>query len=201
MSYFLRELVREAYRLPWTFILLLVVSSLTLVALTSTMILHLCHGLDPTLNIVLNAILALLWTLSFSFLAKWCSKTWTLACDTSNWESNVGVGVCRLYKTLFSFAFFGLLATLLGLGLDIRALRDTRRRGVFQQVSGLTGQEKEVTDDVRYLQSNPNPTAIRAGQVRGEEGYALPEEQFEYDGLEYHGAAGRIGRTSMEGIM
>jgi hypothetical protein len=175
------------------------VSLLTIVALTSTIILHIYHGLNPALNITVNGSLGVLWIVSFGLLARWSSGTLSGVCDTSNWDSDTGVSICRQYKALFSFALLGLLATLLALAVDVKVLKGARTRGVFQQVQGLAGEAKGVSGNVQELEANPNPTALRTRRARGGEGYALPEEQFGYDELAYHGAAGEIGRRSLEG--
>ncbi|KAJ6279181.1 hypothetical protein J3E71DRAFT_355135 [Bipolaris maydis] len=198
MSYFLRELSRDGYLLPWTFILLMTVSVLTIVALASTIVLHLYHGLNPGLNITVNSSLGLLWIVSFGLLTKWTSGTVAGVCDTSHWDSDTGVSICRQYKALFSFALLGLLATLLALAVDVKVLKGARTRGAFQPVNGVAGEGKGAPENPQDPEANPNPIAARTRQVRGGEGYALPEEQFEYDDLEYHGAAGEIRRRSLE---
>lgn len=173
-------------------------SLLTIIALTSTIILHIYHGLNPALNIAVNASLALLWIVSFGMLARWSSRTIADVCDTSHWESDTGVSICREYKAAFSFALLGLLATLLALAVDVKVLRGARTRGTFQQVGGLAGGKKSVPDNTQELDSNPNPVAAQQRQFRVGQGYSVPEEQFGYDDLAYHGAAGQVGRRSLE---
>lgn len=177
------------------------VSLLTIIALTSTIFLHLYHGLNPALNIAVNGSLAVLWMVSFGMLARWSSGTLSSVCDTSNWESETGASICREYKAVFSFALLGLLATLVALAVDVKVLRGARTRGVFQPVDGLVGDSKGVPgvpDNVQELEANPNPIAAQQRQFRGGQGYSVPEEQFGYDDLAYHGAAGQVGRRSLE---
>lgn len=180
---------------------LLTVSLLTVIALTSTILLHVYHGLNPALNIAVNGSLAVLWIVSFGMLARWSSGTLSNVCDTSNWESDMGVSICREYKAVFSFALLGLLATLVALAVDIKVLRGARARGIFQPVDALAGERKgipDVPDNVQELEANPNPIAAQQRQFRGGQGYSVPEEQFGYDDLAYHGAAGQVGRRSFE---
>ncbi|KAL1642181.1 hypothetical protein SLS61_009795 [Didymella pomorum] len=203
MAYFLRELSANNYSLPWTFILLLAVSLLTILALAATIILHIRHGLNPTLNLILNGSLAILWALSFSLLAWWSSATLASACAVENWESELGQSVCRTYKALFSFALLGLVATLAAVGLDVHVLRSSTRKGRFQSLALQGGksrgaQEMDADVDAGIWDTNPNPTALRESRGRGGEGYALPEEQFGYADTEYAGAGGQIGRRSVE---
>ncbi|KAG9187127.1 hypothetical protein G6011_04998 [Alternaria panax] len=195
MFYFLRELSHDGYKLPWTFILLMTVSLLTLVALAWTIFLHIRHGLSASLNLTLNAVLALLWTVSFALLAWWCSGTLAHVCDAQNWESEVGISVCRMYKAMFSFALLGFVTTGLALGLDVRVMRGARKRGVFQQLDVLDGGEGKRAGDVGGEDVNPNSVAARETWTSGGEGYAIPEEQFEYNDIGYQGAAGQVGQS------
>lgn len=174
------------------------VSVLTIIALTSTIVLHIYHGLNPALNIGVNGLLALLWVVSFGMLARWSSETVSHVCDTSRWESDIGVSICRQYKAAFSFALLGLLATLLALAVDVKVLRGARTRGAFQQVDRLADERKGIPNNVQELDANPNPIAAQQRQFRGGQGYSVPEEQFGYDDLAYHGAAGEMGRRSLE---
>ena len=171
------------------------VSLFTLAALTCTIFLHIRHGLSASLNLTLNAVLALLWAVSFALLAWWCSGTLAHVCDAQNWESEAGISVCRMYKALFSFALLGFVATALALGLDIRVMRSARKRGVFQQLDVLDGGNGKRDGEVGEEDVNPNPVAARAQRARGGDGYALPEEQFEYNDIGYQGAAGQVGRS------
>ncbi|OAL54719.1 hypothetical protein IQ07DRAFT_501723 [Pyrenochaeta sp. DS3sAY3a] len=205
MSYFLKELAHDHYRLPWTFILLFAVSLLTILALTTTIILHCFYGLNPTLNIVLNSVLALVWSVAFSLLAWWSSGTLTHVCNIDNWTDELGISVCRLYKALFSFALLGLVSTLCALVLDVRVQSKATKRGRFQQIQMLGGNDGKRGAVVQHHEdedeANPNPAARKNhGQHnRGGEGYALPEEQFAYDeDTSYRGAAGQMGRRSVE---
>ncbi|CAE7212775.1 hypothetical protein P3342_012435 [Pyrenophora teres f. teres] len=202
LFYFLRELAHGEYHLPWTFILLMTVSILTMLSLLITILLHFYHGLNPILNVVLNAALTLLWSLGFVLLAWWCRGTLAHVCNTNNWESDTGVSVCRMYKALFSFALLGLVMTLAALALDIRVMRRARVRGVFEPVDtrgGGAGKEGEAMGGEREMELCENPMAAARTRQRAGEGYAVPEEQFGYDDLAYQGAAGQVGRRSMEG--
>ncbi|KAJ4983678.1 hypothetical protein SVAN01_10836 [Stagonosporopsis vannaccii] len=198
MSYFLRELSANNYSLPWTFILLLAVSLLTLLSLTWTIVLHIRHGLNPSLNLCLNGVLAALWAVSFALLSWWSASTLSSACAVKNWESDVGTSVCRTYKALFSFALLGLLGTMASLGLDVHVLRAATGRGRFISLK-MGGGKREGDDgvDEGIWDSNPNPAALR-GVQRGGDGYALPEEQFGYADTGYAGAGGQMGRRSVE---
>lgn len=194
MSYFLHELSANNYSLPWTFILLLTVSLLTLASLTWTILLHTRHGLSPVLNTVLNTLLALLWSLSFALLAWWSASTLTSACALREWESDTGASVCRTYKALFSFALLGTVGTLCALGLDVWVLKGAEGRGRFVSLKMGTKQRGDGEGDVDHgiWDSSPLPAAM---------GYAVPEGQFGYADVDtgYAGAGAQMGRRSVEG--
>jgi hypothetical protein len=150
---------------------------------------------------VLNGSLAVLWALSFSLLAWWSAATLTSACAVENWESELGQSVCRTYKALFSFALLGLVATLAATGLDVHVQQSSTRKGRFQSLALQDGKrgahELDADVDAGIWDMNPNPAALGTSRPGGE-GYALPEEQFGYADTSYAGAAGQVGRRSVE---
>ena len=108
MAYFTYHLRHDNYDEPWTFIWLLSASLASIVALTVTIFLHCLLGLNPLLNIGINALLAVLWALSFGLLTWYMSDTLGDACDKEHWNEDVGVMVCREYKALWTFTLVGL---------------------------------------------------------------------------------------------
>lgn len=83
-------------------------SLFSIAALCFTIILHCCIGLNPRLNVALNGFLTLLWTLGWSLLTWYTSKTLANVCDKEHWDADTGIMVCRIYKTLFTFTLLGL---------------------------------------------------------------------------------------------
>ena len=77
-------------------------------ALLFTIVMHCCIGLNPRLNIAVNAFLLVLWALSWSLLTWYMSGTLANVCDVEHWREDVGIMVCRIYKALFTFALMGL---------------------------------------------------------------------------------------------
>jgi hypothetical protein len=176
---------------------LLATALLTVVSLTCTIVLHIFYGLNSVLNTILNSILALLWAVSFALLSWWSSGTLSHVCNQDNWDNDMGIAVCRMYKALFSFGLLGLVATMVALGLDVHVQRQAGVRGRFQAIGMVRGHNgKSVRTDEH--ERNPDSSATRSqGNSRG--GYALPEEQFVYgDNTGYHGAGGQVGRKSLE---
>ena len=92
------------------------VSFLTVVFLTATIIFHFLTGLSPRLNLALNTILLILWTIGFGLLSYWMSATLNHKCDVLSWHDDTGIMVCRIYKTLFTFSLLGWISTLAATG-------------------------------------------------------------------------------------
>jgi hypothetical protein len=108
MAYFTWHLRHDHFAEPWTFIWLFAASLSSLVALIMTIMLHCLIGLNPRLNIAINALLAVLWGLSFGLLTWYMAGTLGNACDFAHWNEDIGIMVCRIYKALWTFTLVGL---------------------------------------------------------------------------------------------
>jgi len=193
MCYFLWHLTHDHYRLPWTFILLLAVSLLTIIALSTTIVLHCCCGLNPRLNVCLNAGLLLLWSVGFALLAWWSSGTLSHVCNKSNWEDETGIMICRIYKALFSFTLLGFVSTLAAACLDVYVFRRATARGKYNQMQNVDHKQAfDAPDHVLGIDSHPlqtqRPYNAQPSKASSH-GYSVPEEQFQYD-TGYRGASG-----------
>ena len=128
-------------------------SLFSVAALCVTIMLHCCIGLRPDLNIAINGFLSLLWVVSWSLLTWYMSPTLQNMCDVQHWHEDTGIMVCRIYKALFTFAFFGTyvltpsypvrprsilltpnhsISTLAALCLDFYVRRQNTRRGIYK---------------------------------------------------------------------
>jgi len=210
MSYFIYHLTQDHWGTPWTFIVLTVVSLLTVAFLLFTIILHLFTGLKAQLNLALNTLLFVLWGMGFGMLAYWMSGTLKHHCDVSNWTDDTGIMVCRIYKALFSFALLGFVATVCALALDVYIHRLGMRRGRHMRLSdadakrraaAVRGPYTDMDDDEEELEmrgpeivGRPSdafevpPVGYGAHITKGAQGqgYEVPEGQFDYD-TGYHG--------------
>lgn len=130
LSYFVWQLGHDSFPIPWTYLLvctsctsvcqsrgharhtdssqLLAVSALTVLSLSVTIVSHCMVGLHPRTNLFANSVLLLLWSVGFALFTWWSSKTITHACDTRIWENSIGVRICMLFKTVFTFVLLGL---------------------------------------------------------------------------------------------
>ncbi|KAK5154642.1 hypothetical protein BJ546DRAFT_842485 [Cryomyces antarcticus] len=201
MLYFIWHLTHDHWKTPWTFLLLTAVSLLTVLALTATIILHCCCGLNPRLNIFLNSGLAVLWAVGFSLLSWWMSGTLTHVCNTANWHDETGIMVCRIYKSLFTFSLLGLISTLLALALDLYVRARQTQRGIYklQDIDVKPATRGPFTDDDHEAiprESGAFDVPYTAQpKMPGATGYAVPEGQFAYGyghDTRYHG--GQVGR-------
>ncbi|KAI4120040.1 MAG: hypothetical protein LQ338_007198, partial [Usnochroma carphineum] len=137
---------------------LLAASLFTIVSLLVSSGLYFFRTLPPKHNLSNNAVLSVLWILGLSFLT-W-NTGWTLGhrCLVSNWKTEAGIMVCRLYKACTAFtvtglyvlydqlyacnhttnaSFLGSLTTLLTLFLDITTYRKTTKLGQYNQMHKL----------------------------------------------------------------
>ncbi|EMC99562.1 hypothetical protein BAUCODRAFT_63557 [Baudoinia panamericana UAMH 10762] len=212
MSYFIWHLTHDHWSTPWTFIWLASASLFSIAALLTTMVLHCCIGLNPRLNIAINGFLLILWALSWSLLTWYMSGTLAHECDAAHWHEEIGMMVCRIYKALFTFTLLGLVSTATALGLDLYVRRLQSQRGIYQ-LHDLAANRKrpEATrgpftdDEGSYAHSGldeprqseawdaPRPSMGPYAEQRDvadkamhQQGYSVPENQFDYD-TGYHG--------------
>lgn len=64
------------------------------------------------------------------------SGTLTHSCSAANWASNDGMMVCRIYKALYSFAVFALLAQIAQIVLDTRSRHNQTKLGRYDNLQG-----------------------------------------------------------------
>ncbi|KAI9691054.1 MAG: hypothetical protein M1822_008674 [Bathelium mastoideum] len=86
---------------------------------------------------IINGVLAVLWLVGFSLLSWWMSGTLTHVCNVANWHEDAGVMVCRIYKSLFTFALLGLVSTLLAFSLDLYVRQRATRRGIYHNMTPI----------------------------------------------------------------
>jgi len=135
LLFFCIELKNEGYNIPWTFLIVLLASILTLLCLTITASVHCCLRLSPTFSLVLNIPLLLLWIVGAGLFTYNIYGTLAHSCSLANWASDDGVMVCSEYKALFSFVVFGTLAQVAMIVLDVRARRAQTRSGKYAKMN------------------------------------------------------------------
>jgi len=164
MCYFMYYLREEHFSIPWTFIVLLVVSLGTVAALSVTIVLYNFTYLSPRFNMVLNGGLSFIWALGLALLSWSISTSHVLQkqCTGKVWGGEAEAGVCRDYKALWSMTLVGTVSTFLALLLDVRTHRLTTRRGAYNL--------PEDDKDAQRLND------MKSMRVRSE-GYDAPKDQ------------------------
>ncbi|KAF7196541.1 hypothetical protein HII31_02269 [Pseudocercospora fuligena] len=203
MSYFIWHLTHDHWATPWTFIWLTSASLFSIAALTFTILLHCFSGLNPRLNLAINGFLLILWTLSWCLLTWYMSGTLSNMCDIDHWNEDIGIMVCRIYKTLFTFTLTGFISTIAAFILDILVWRKNTRLGRHMRLHDLPDYKRPVatrgpfTDDGHQESLSRESEAWEAPRPslgpyseREHGGYTVPDQQFEYD-TGYHGHGGR----------
>lgn len=108
LAFFVHYLMEDHYYIPWTFLVLLAVSSFTVLSVVTTAFFYHYRTLQPRLSSVINSGLTLLWMLGFALLTWNLSGTLSHQCDIANWNHETGVMVCRIYKAIETFTITGL---------------------------------------------------------------------------------------------
>ncbi|KAH0551443.1 hypothetical protein GP486_007343 [Trichoglossum hirsutum] len=184
MFYFIYHLRRDHFKVPWTFLVLLSVALFTIMTQTVTIVFYFCRALNPTVNLVINALLFILWATGFGLLAWAMSGTLVHRCDVANWQNDAGIMVCRLYKALFTFSLTGLISTASALALDFTTRKKELRGGRYVHAN-----DNKSTAALRLTESRDSggPFDVpRAYAGEQESGYTPPSEQQRYADTEYH---------------
>ncbi|OQV00556.1 hypothetical protein CLAIMM_06036 [Cladophialophora immunda] len=135
LIYFCMQLRHDGFKLPWTFIIVLASTLLSLLSLFLTSFLYTCFFLSPLFNLILNVTIFIIWVVGY------CLLTWNMygtlghSCSRANWASDDGMMICRIYKALYSFEVFGLLAQIALIVLDVRTRRAQTKLGRYNQMA------------------------------------------------------------------
>lgn len=184
MCYFMYYLREEHYSIPWTFIILLSISLVTIATLLVTILLYNFTYLSPRFNMTLNGTISFFWALGLALLSWSVSTSHVLQkqCTGKVWGGAAEAGVCRDYKALWSMTLVGTVSTFLALLLDIHTHRQTTRRGAYNL--------PEDDKDAQRLND------MKSMRVRSE-GYDAPKDQaavssvvFEESDIGYHSRYG-----------
>ncbi|EXJ76328.1 uncharacterized protein A1O5_00836 [Cladophialophora psammophila CBS 110553] len=155
LIYFCIQLRQDGFKLPWTFIIVLAASLLSLLCLFLTAFLHACFFLSPLFNLILNVTILIIWAVGY------CLLTWNMygtlghSCSRANWASDDGMMICRTYKALYSFDVFGLLAQIALIVLDVRSRRAQTKLGKYNKMAAIAarGGGDVKLDDLNNEQS------------------------------------------------
>jgi hypothetical protein len=204
MVWFIYHLRDSSIAVPWKFIFVfppfcfnllpnkltstqLVTTSLfTLLALTANIVLYLPTAPPPLYNALYNSLLLVLWTAAFGILAV--AMKWTLqrTCVLSDWDTDAGMTVCKVYKALFAFALAELPITFLALCLDLVVRRQERVSGVYVRTEDKAGMYDPYSESKRLTDNGaPSPRVLSVGYgLRKDEKRGLREEDEEHMEME-----------------
>jgi hypothetical protein len=141
----------------------------------------------------MNGALFLSWTVAFAILAA--AMKWTLqrVCVIEDWETEVGMAVCTIYKVLFAFAFAEPPITFLALCLDLVVRRQETFSGAYVRTADpLQGQYDPYSESKRLTETVPSPRVLSAGYgLKKDEKVESPgERQMEMEPLREIGSRG-----------
>ncbi|KAJ5825625.1 hypothetical protein N7474_002763 [Penicillium riverlandense] len=164
LSVFIYHLHKDGYKLPFTFLVLLVSSILSLLVILLTSIIQCICGLSTQLSMTLNTLLLLLWVISVALMSWSMSGTILTQCNTFYWGNDTGIAVCRSYKALLAFTVTSLVACIAVLWIDLRA-RGIQRRYRHGQYGVVMGSEPglgegPVSADVKLAERNYEPAPV-----------------------------------------
>lgn len=142
LVYFCIALKNEGYRIPWTFLIVLAASILTLICLILTLSIHLCTRLSPLFNLILNVPLLILWTVGLALLGWNIYGTLAHSCTKVNWGNDDGIMICQEYKALFAFVVFGTISQIAMIVVDARARIAQTRSGRYAKMRDSTSELK-----------------------------------------------------------
>ncbi|KAI9859202.1 MAG: hypothetical protein M1824_003888 [Vezdaea acicularis] len=169
--FFVFNLQKDHFSVPWTFVILLIASISTVVLIILTTILHFCRSLSPKLNSAFNLALFLLWGFGFGLLAWATHGTLWAGCTLDNWGNDTGVLVCKTYTAQWALALIAFIATLGALVLDIYTTRTSSARGAYNPMP-----------DIKMDTYRGDNTAYRGRRDSGDEWDANMPRSSSFDG-------------------
>ncbi|KIV95115.1 hypothetical protein PV10_02804 [Exophiala mesophila] len=134
LIWFCLRLRDDGFKLPWTFLIVLAASLLSIITLIITSIFYCCSFLSPLFNLIINSTVLLVQIVGFGLLTYNIFGTLGHSCSRSNWASSKGVTICQIYKAFYSFLVFAMLAQIALIVLDVRSRREQTRLGKYGNI-------------------------------------------------------------------
>lgn len=167
------------YNIPWTFLLAVIASYLTVICWVLSMLIMCCTPAHPILNLVFNAPLSALWIASSGIIIYNLLGTLSRSCSVSNWGNSDGIAICNIYKLMFSACIFATLSQLALVVLDVIARRDQNRSGRYTKMDSTTDLKMEPVDIHRpehQLQTQLNDQSLDS--VTDERGNQAVDQRY-----------------------
>jgi len=125
MVYFIVNLIKDHFGIPYEFILLVAVAIVSLINVFGTTVAKCCGALSPGFALALDFISLAGYAVAFGLLTHGMGATVFGSCMAGAWgaEGGDGVWICKLYKAAWAFALGGVVFFLSSVALDVHALR------------------------------------------------------------------------------
>ncbi|EXJ53891.1 hypothetical protein A1O7_09227 [Cladophialophora yegresii CBS 114405] len=137
LIYFCVQLRHDGFKLPWTFIIVLASTLLSLLSLFFTSIIYTCFFLSPIFSLVLNVTVLILYLVGYTLLTWNIVGTLGHTCSRANWASDDGMMICRTYKAFYAFEFLGVLAQIAQIVLDVRSRHNQTKLGRYNRMADI----------------------------------------------------------------
>ncbi|CAG8106117.1 unnamed protein product [Penicillium salamii] len=149
LAVFIYHLHADGFKLPYSFIVLLVSAALSLANLILTSIINCTCSLSTKLALALNIILTILWALSLALMSWSMAGSITTTCTTTVWGNAAGITVCRSYKAMFTFTVTGLISHIAAIWLDVVVRRRETRFGNYGAMGSQPGLDDSGAFDAK----------------------------------------------------
>ncbi|KAG0123800.1 hypothetical protein HOY82DRAFT_618667 [Tuber indicum] len=136
-GFFSYHLVREDLGVPYEFIALDAIGVLTMLNILLSFILLSCRTLPPTLVLITDILLTLLWGVAFAFLARAMGSKTVGECSRESYGDYTVI--CHLYKILFAFSLLGCVLHLGTCWLAFRVGRKGSSRHAYKPAGDGAG--------------------------------------------------------------
>jgi len=134
LASFCVQLTQDDFKLPWTFLVMLLADAVLLLSLMVGTVLYFCVHLSPLLNMIMNIPILLLWTVGLGLLIWNMYGTLGHSCTAANWGNEDGIMICHQYKAFFAFVVIGWLCQIALIILDVRARRTQSALGRYNKM-------------------------------------------------------------------
>ncbi|ETI19338.1 hypothetical protein G647_09170 [Cladophialophora carrionii CBS 160.54] len=181
LIYFCVQLRHDGFKLPWTFIIVLASTLLSLLSLFVTGILYTCFFLSPLFSLILNVTILILYIVGYGLLTWNIYGTLGHTCSRANWASDDGMMICRTYKAFYAFELFGVLAQIALIVLDVRSRHAQTKLGRYNKMADAAakGGADVKLDDLhsRSLSESQSQSQSRAVSERDPLGHGHADSQ------------------------
>ncbi|KIW62972.1 hypothetical protein PV04_09856 [Phialophora macrospora] len=205
LIYFCIQLRHDGFKLPWTFIIVLASTMLSLLSLFLTGILYTCFFLSPLFSLVLNVTILILYLVGYGLLTWNIYGTLGHTCSRANWASDDGMMICRTYKAFYAFELFGVLAQVALIVLDARSRHAQTKLGRYNKMADIAAKgggdvklddlhsrSRSLSQSQSQSQSQLMDERERSDVMLGTHGHAHSQDSVPYGVGDYNDPRSRL---------